>query len=58
MLPGNDGDGIDYGDDAENLAAQRLQCEKLIGQNRDSIDDGNAADEQLGITVFGNIRTP
>ena len=49
------GDGIDYGNEAQNLAAQREQCEKIIGQNRDSIDAGDTADEQLGITVFGNI---
>ena len=55
--PGVDGSGIDYGTDAENLAAQRVQCEKLIGQSRDSIDSGDVADEQLGITVFGSVRT-
>ena len=47
------GDGIDYGNSAENLAAQREECQKLIGQNRDSDDTGSVADEQIGFTVFG-----
>lgn len=30
--PGVDGGGIDYGNDAQNLAAQRVECEALIGE--------------------------
>lgn len=44
--PGIDGDGIDYGTDAENLAAQREECQQMVG-----LDSGNA-DRQIGVSVY------
>ena len=45
----NDASGIDYGTDAQNLAAQREQCEQVIG---DRGEDGSLA--EIGYTVYGN----
>lgn len=43
----------DYGTDAEDLSAQRRECQMLIGENRDSDDAGAVADEQIAFTVHG-----
>jgi len=44
----NDAGGIDYGTDAQNLAAQRLQCEEMVGT-----DSGNS-DREIAVAVYGN----
>ena len=43
----------DYGTDAEDLSAQRRECQMLIGENRDSDDAAAVADEQIAFTVHG-----
>ena len=47
--PGIAGDGIDYGTDAQNLAAQRVQCEELVGE----VDISGTMTE-IGYTVYAN----
>ena len=47
--PGVDGDGIDYGNDAQNLAAQRVQCEELVGEV-----DIQGTMTEIGYTVYAN----
>ena len=47
--PGIDGDGIDYGTDAQNLAAQRTQSQQMVGT------DTGQSDRQIGITVYAPI---
>ena len=47
--PGIEGDGIDYGTDAQNLAAQRAECQELVGQ------DTGENDRQIGVTVYAPI---
>ena len=62
------GDGIDYGDEAENLAEQRLQCWKTTGPNADqngaerqneshAATNGPDGTSKINVTVFGNVRT-
>ena len=47
--PGIDGDGIDYGTDAQNLAAQRTQCQELVGT------DTGESDREIGVSVYAPI---
>ena len=42
--------GMDYGDQAANLAAQRAQCLRL--QNRDQNNDGTL--DNIALTVYAN----
>jgi len=48
--PGIDGDGIDYGTDAQNLAAQRTQSQDLVGT------DSGENNRQIGVTVYAPTR--
>ena len=48
-----DGGGIDYGNNAQNMAGDREQTRKMVGVNRDSDDSGNVADEDIGYAVYG-----
>lgn len=45
--PDVDGCGIDYGNDAQNLAAQRAECEELVGE----VDISGTMTE-IGYTVY------
>ena len=47
--PGIAGDGIDYGTDAENLAAQRTQSQQMVGT------DSGESDREIGVTVYAPI---
>jgi hypothetical protein len=47
--PGIDGDGIDYGTDAQNLAAQRTQSQQMVGT------DSGQDDRQIGVTVYAPV---
>ena len=49
--PANDAGGIDYGNEAADLAAQRTQCESLIGER---IPIGGSTATELAWTVYGN----
>ena len=46
--PANDAGGIDYGNEAADLAAQREECEQLIGDR-----DVNGTMTEIGFTVYG-----
>ena len=46
--PANDAGGIDYGNEAADLAAQREECEQLIGDR-----DINGTATEIGFTVYG-----
>ena len=48
--PADDAGGIDYGNEAADLAAQREECEQLIG---DRVPLGGGAAEEIGFTVYG-----
>ena len=45
------GNGVDYGNAADNRAAQREECEQMIG---DRVPIGGGAAVEIGWTVFGN----
>ena len=47
--PGINGDGIDYGTDAQNLAAQRTQSQDMVGT------DSGQSDREIGVTVYAPI---
>ena len=47
--PAVDGCGIDYGNDATDLAAQRTECEELIGEVEIS-----GTMTEIGYTVYAN----
>jgi len=66
--PDIDGSGIDYGTYDQNLAAQRLQCNRTIGCNADATGgkrvDANGDDQTgpdgsvyINAMVYGNVRT-
>ena len=44
--PGVAGDGIDYGTDAQNLAAQRAECQQMVG-----LDSGES-NREIGVSVY------